>query len=88
MEAYKSTCKACGATYFWVGYKTGLGKTKEQLEAMHKRQTVCRECGAEGLVTGLDCESETGRAYDEANRHAASLIGEILKKKIDGTDMG
>lgn len=88
MEAYKSTCKSCGAIYFWTGYKTGLGKTEAQLKAMRQRETICRECGAEGLKTELDRESETGKAYDEMDRHAAELIGQIISGKINGTDMG
>jgi hypothetical protein len=83
MEAYKSSCPACGATYYWTGYKTGLGKTPEQLEGMRRRQNVCRECGAEELKTTLDRESPVGQEYDEITRAQAGMIADLLKKKIE-----
>lgn len=76
MEAYKSSCKACRRSYYWTGYKTGLGKTPEQLAQMRRDETVCRYCGKEGLKTGLDTESPAGRAFDEsANMLAQALFG-------------
>ena len=36
MEAYKMKCNSCGRARNWVGYKTGLGKTPEQLQEMRK----------------------------------------------------
>lgn len=66
MEYYKSTCPDCGKTYYWTGYKTGLGKTPEQLAAMRRRQTVCKECGGENLKTGLDNETPEARGLNDA----------------------
>ncbi len=65
MEAYKSTCHDCGEVYFWTGYKTGLGKTKIQLEQMSNRQKNCKFCGSKNLKTEIDCESDTGKMLDK-----------------------
>lgn len=77
MEAYKSECSVCGAVYSWVGYKTGLGKTEAQLAQMRRNETVCRECGAEGLKTGLDHESSEGRLMDEM---VGNVVGILFEK--------
>lgn len=61
MEAYKSICPDCKAVYFWQGFKTGLGKTPEQLEKMKNDQTVCKKCDSTNLKTELDFESEVGQ---------------------------
>lgn len=82
MEAYKTTCPDCGHVRFWVGYKTGLGKTPEQLEKMKRDSVTCVRCGSTSAQTDLDRESETGQAYDEMDRHAASMIAEILMGKL------
>lgn len=68
MEYYRSTClnPACQKTYTWVGFKTGIGKTQEQLEQMHRDETVCRYCGKETLETGLDHETPYSRSLDAA----------------------
>lgn len=84
MEAYKSHCPTCGVTYFWTGYKTGLGKTPEQLAAMRRRETTCRECGTPGLRTTLDRESEVGRKFDAMDAEAASMIATILRSQLGG----
>jgi len=65
MEAYKSTCPDCKVVYYWTGYKTGIGKTSEQLEQMKKEQTICKKCGSDKLKTGLDFESEAGKEMQE-----------------------
>ena len=72
MESYKSECSSCGATYFWTGYKTGLGKTEAQLVQMRRDETVCRQCGVGGLKTTLDRESPAGRDLDDA-------LGSLMK---------
>jgi len=74
MEAYKSICPDCGQTYFWNGYKTGLGKSPEQLKRMEEQWTVCRHCGSKNLKTDLDHESETGQAMDEAIHQLLGLL--------------
>lgn len=82
MEYYESTCGACGRTYQWIGYKTGLGKTPEQLEGMRRRQTTCRYCGSEGLETGLDRTSP--EAVETEQAMAELLVGalnEVMKRK-------
>jgi len=82
MEAYKSYCPECKKTYFWQGYKTGLGKSTEQLAAMKRRDTVCKHCGGDKLETTLDRESELGKEYDaiysEIGKHIAGIISEKL----------
>lgn len=65
MEAYKSYCPGCKETYYWTGYKTGIGKTEEQLRQMKRDETVCKHCGCTELKTVLDHESQAGRDQDE-----------------------
>ncbi|OGF28131.1 hypothetical protein A2303_00190 [Candidatus Falkowbacteria bacterium RIFOXYB2_FULL_47_14] len=76
MEAYKTTCPDCGHVRFWTGYKTGLGKTQEQLAQMHKEETTCEKCGSTNAQTELDHESEAGRIQDEVT---SSFLGAIIK---------
>jgi len=54
MEAYKSTCPECDRAYRWIGYKTGFGKSPEQLERMERDHTVCKYCDSKKLNTELD----------------------------------
>lgn len=82
MEAYKTTCPDCGHIRFWVGYKTGIGKTPAQLQRMQSDAVTCVRCGSTNAKTDLDCETETGRAYDEANRFAAKMIAGIINRKL------
>lgn len=77
MEAYKTVCSDCGYIDFWTGYKTGLGKTPEQLAEMQKKETICSNCGSKSVKTGLDYESETGKALDEGYK--------LLLRKLFGT---
>ena len=74
MEAYKSTCPDCKVVYFWTGFKTGIGKTPEQLEEMERKRTVCRECGSKMLKTELDMESEMGKDLQEQYRFVADIL--------------
>jgi hypothetical protein len=78
MEAYKSTCKSCGKSYTWSGYKTGIGKTEAQLEQMKIDRTVCKYCQVPALVTELDHESEDGKVQDEMAGFAANTVLSIL----------
>lgn len=78
MEAYKTVCPDCGHVRFWVGYKTGIGKTEEQLRQMHEEETTCESCCSKNAKTELDHESLTGRTVDEGIR---SLIPHILPEK-------
>jgi len=80
MEAYKSTCPDCKAVYFWTGFKTGLGKTPEQLEQMKRDETVCKKCGSTRLKTELDMESEAGRDMQEVYKLAFIAAEDILRR--------
>lgn len=86
MEAYKTICPDCGHAQFWTGYKTGLGKTPEQLQAMRERERTCVRCGSKRANTDLDRESETGKMFDEmdqiAAQHIGNLITEMMWKKM------
>ena len=81
MEAYKSTCPDCGAVYYWHGYKTGLGKSKAQLEEMHRKDTVCRECGSNKLKTEVDRESELGQVFNAQEEQLAGIIGAMFQER-------
>ena len=83
MEAYKSYCPDCKETYFWHGFKTGLGKSPEQLAVMKKRDTVCKYCGSENLQTGLDRETKLGKQYGDFDNFVALQIGGFIKRKLD-----
>lgn len=72
MEYYSSTCPDCGATYEWTGYKTGIGKTQQQLDQMTRDQTVCKRCGGERLKTTLASQPELDR-----------FIGDVLETAVD-----
>jgi DNA-directed RNA polymerase subunit RPC12/RpoP len=78
MEAYKSYCSNCKETYFWIGYKTGIGKTAEQLRQMKRDETVCKYCGYTGLKTTLDHESPDGKACDEMGDIVADVLTDML----------
>lgn len=81
MEAYKSKCKKCGRTYFWTGYKTGLGKTPAQLEEMRRDETICRHCGADGLETTADRESEAGQVFKAQDDFLVGALSEAFAKR-------
>ncbi|KKN96773.1 hypothetical protein LCGC14_0164170 [marine sediment metagenome] len=74
MEYYESHCPDCNATYRWVGYKTGIGKTPEQLAAMNRLHTTCERCGSTNLKTGLDHGSPEAQAYDSALKGTISRM--------------
>lgn len=83
MEAYKSTCPDCGKVYFWTGFKTGIGKSPEQLAQMKKDDTVCKYCGSTNLNTTWDDETEVGKFYQESAKLAAQMIGEMITGKLE-----
>ena len=60
MEAYVTFCKDCGHTRHWTGYKTGFGKTKEQLAQMSKDMKVCVNCNSTNTPLDLDHDSPVG----------------------------
>ena len=80
MEAYKTNCLECGHVRFWVGYKTGLGKTPQQLQQMKDDMITCAQCGSKSAKTVLDRESETGQVFDDMDKEAASMIVEIINQ--------
>ena len=88
MEAYKTTCPDCEHVRFWVGYKTGLGKTPEQLKMMQEEETTCVGCGSKRAKTGLDFESETGKEFSESANFLAQVIAEIIKGEDCGKQFG
>ena len=72
MEAYRTTCHdstKCGFVRTWIGYKTGIGKTPEQLAEMKREETTCIKCGGKAN-TKLDERGLVGamEARDEALR--------------------
>ena len=83
MEAYKSTCDNCGSSYSWAGYKTGLGKTEEQLQQMQKKHHICRSCGSANLKTEVDRESTMGRVFGTQEDLLIQTIGEFISKRTD-----
>jgi hypothetical protein len=80
MEAYKSTCPDCKAVYFWTGFKTGIGKTAEQLADMNRRQSVCQKCGSTKIKTELDMESEVGIDLQDQYSFVADIITNAVRK--------
>ena len=81
MEAYRMTCNACGRTRTWVGYKTGSGKTPQQLEEMRREQTTCKYCGSQNVESGLDRESEIGQDFGEVDTFAAAIIISLISQR-------
>jgi len=84
MEAYKTICPDCGHVRFWVGYKTGLGKTPEQLEKMWKDDITYVKCGSTNAKTEADRESETGKIFDEMDKEVVGIIKNIIEGKLGG----
>lgn len=87
MEAYKTTCPECGYVRFWTGYKTGIGKTPEQLQRMRKDAITCTKCKSVKANTELDRESEQGKIFDEMDRHAAGMIADLIKERLSMIDV-
>jgi hypothetical protein len=50
MEHYYVYCPDCHITYSFTGYKTGFGKSKEQLSDMWESVHVCRCCKGMHLI--------------------------------------
>ncbi|MBI3305201.1 hypothetical protein HYZ80_02690 [Candidatus Parcubacteria bacterium] len=86
MEAYKTTCADCGHVRFWVGYKTGIGKTPEQLRAMEEEMVTCVACGSKQATTDLDHETEAGKTFDAQAQMLVQAIAGLLRKPQLGTD--
>lgn len=81
MEAYKTTCSDCGHIRHWVGYKTGLGKSAEQLKQMEKDMGTCEKCGSDNVKTGLDDESEAGEMLSAQGQLLAKAFEQVFSKK-------
>jgi RNA polymerase subunit RPABC4/transcription elongation factor Spt4 len=67
MESYRSYCPHCNSEYTWTGFKTGIGKSQEQLDQMKKDHNVCRKCNKEGLKTELDFGSSIAHKFQNSN---------------------
>ena len=83
MEAYKTICPDCGYVRFWMGYKTGLGKTPVQLQKMRDDAVTCTRCGSKNAATDADRESETGKVFGEADNFVANMIADFICQKSD-----
>jgi hypothetical protein len=81
MEAYKTMCSHCGHKRYWVGYKTGIGKTPEQLELMIREQKTCERCGAGDATTDVDRESPVGLDFAEGDGMLISAIQSSFRPK-------
>lgn len=79
MEHNVTTCPACGQTYEWVGYKTGIGKTEAQLALMHDDDHVCKGCGYD------DRTGDQGPLVDEISE-AFRRQWEQRKEAKDGSE--
>lgn len=75
-EYYRSKCFDCELEFTWIGYKTAIGKTEEQLERMHRDQTICHLCGSSNFKTKLDY----GRPLSEDE---IKEMKEYLSKKLN-----
>lgn len=73
MERYKSFCPHCRKNYYWVGYKTRMYKTPEQIAEMDRMEKVCQHCGEDGLKTDLDYG-------DNSSQHAAQVLVQALSE--------
>lgn len=49
MERYILYCYDCNREYPFIDYKTGIGKTPQQLEEMNKRQNTCERCNSHNV---------------------------------------
>lgn len=78
MEAYKTVCPDCGHIRNWVGYKTGVGKTAEQLAQMRKDETTCVNCGSTNAKTDLAHASPAGQILDNSSAAIIGILGKII----------
>lgn len=76
MELHKTVCQnsQCGYVRFWTGYKTGIGKSPEQLVKMDKDYSICVKCGATNADTDIDYESKDAKSMDEAYKDLFKAI--------------
>jgi hypothetical protein len=81
MEPYRSYCPHCKSEYTWTGYKSGIGKSKEQLEQMEKDHSVCRSCGHDGLITELDFGDSIAHKYQNVEA-PAEIPAKSMKEKV------
>ncbi|MFH1575740.1 MAG: hypothetical protein ABIB55_02235 [Candidatus Nealsonbacteria bacterium] len=83
MEAYKTACTEpnCGYVRYWVGYKTGLGKSPEQLAQMEREQITCMKCGAKTAKTELDRESQTGQIFSAQTKLLVDTLSDLMKEQ-------
>ena len=77
METYHSRCPKCGIVSR-TDYKTGIGKTKEQLEAWAKRRETCPRCGGPAKELTIAEERAEGIEPDPVYKAAAGLIADAL----------
>lgn len=81
MEAYKTLCPKCNYVRYWTGYKTGLGKTKEQLEEMRREESTCINCGSDSAKTTVDRESPNGNIFAEMDESFVTLLQQIISPR-------
>lgn len=83
MEHYTFNCGKCGASYNYVGYKTGIGKNEAQLKQMADDAHVCRECGYDDRTEEGGPKNEQKLDWGDnpstaSANMAAGLIGSLL----------
>lgn len=77
MERYFTRCERCGVQSRY-DYKTGMGKTPEQLEAFRKRRETCPSCSGPAKELSYDEERAAGISPDPIYTAAAAVVKEHI----------
>lgn len=78
MECYKSVCPECKHVRYWQGYKTLLGQDASTIAWQQQNETVCANCGYQGVETTLDRETFEGQRIGALYGFAAKVIQQEL----------
>lgn len=90
MEWYVTACSRCRHVRHWTGYKTGIGKTEQQLLQMREEATTCASCRSTQVetrvdtgVTDQDLLAQTDQKYRELRgglfpRERAPLLNALV----------
>lgn len=83
MESYEFKCGACGTSYRYTGFKTGIGKTLAQLKQMEDERHVCRDCGHDDRQGGE--KNKHGLDMSPEANAAAAFVAECLTPPTKAT---
>lgn len=81
MEWYVMACTRCRNVRRWMGYKTGLGKTEQQLRQMHEEATTCAYCQSTQVETRVDMGIADQDLLTQADQKFRELRGGLFPRE-------